>query len=138
MCYALCDMFSTSHDILLLTIAACVAAFTIFLCWGMFYLIAMISNTYKIIKDARRMVDKVEGILDAIKEKINSSASYLFLIGEGLKKVLEMSKEWRHRKDKDDEDEDCDCDCDHDHDCDCQKNESSEKKKARKAKVETE
>jgi len=81
------------------------------------------------------MVDKVEGILDALKEKINSSASYLFLIGEGLKKILEMSKEWRNRKDEDD---DCDRDCDHDHNCDCKKDESSEKKKSRKAKIETE
>jgi hypothetical protein len=91
-------MFSTSKDILFLTIAACVAAFTIFSCWGMFYFVGMLRNAFKIVKDARRMVDKVEGILDALKEKINSSASYLFFIGEALKRIMEMSKEWHRDK----------------------------------------
>jgi hypothetical protein len=91
-------MFSTSKDVLFLTIAACVAAFTLFSCWGLFYLVGMLRNTFKIVKDARRMVDKVESILDALKEKINSSASYLFLIGEALKRIMEMSKEWHKDK----------------------------------------
>jgi hypothetical protein len=98
-------MFSTSKDVLFLIIAACVAAFTIFSCWGLFYLVGMLRNTFKIIKDARRMVDKVESILDALKEKINSSASYLFLIGEALKKIMEMSKEWRRDKHYESEEE---------------------------------
>jgi hypothetical protein len=125
-------MFSTSHDILLLTIAACVAAFTIFLCWGMFYLIGMASNVFKIVKDARRMVDKIEGLIDAIKDKVNSSASYLFLIGEALKKIMEMSKEWRGKKEADREcecnEEECDCE-------ECQEEEVKPSEKSKKVKV---
>jgi hypothetical protein len=127
-------MFSTSHDVLLLTISACVAAFTIFLCWGMFYLIGMASNLFKIVKDARRMVDKVEGLIDAIKDKVNSSASYLFLIGEALKKILEVSKEWRGKKEADHE---CDCECDGE-ECaceDCAAEEAKEEVKPQKVKV---
>jgi hypothetical protein len=131
-------MFSTSHDILLLTIAACVAAFTIFLCWGMFYLIAMTRNVFKIVKDFRRIFDKIEGVVDALKEKINSSASYLFIIGEGLKKIVEIAKAW-HSKQGGDE-----CDCDDDDcsgkDCDCQecteeKAKEAKEDKPRKVKV---
>jgi hypothetical protein len=126
-------MFSTSKDVLFLTIAACVAAFTIFSCWGLFYLVGMLRNTFKIVKDARRMVDKVESILDALKEKINSSASYLFLIGEALKKILEMSREWRGKKEKD---SCCDSECSEEG-CDCEECTPEEKKeeKSRKVKV---
>ncbi|HTX86750.1 MAG TPA: hypothetical protein VMC41_01625 [Candidatus Nanoarchaeia archaeon] len=106
-------MFSTSHDILLLTIATCVAAFTIFLCWGMFYLVAMTRNAFKIFKDVRRIFDKVEGVVDAVKEKVDSSAGYLFLIGEGIKKVVEIAKVWHAKQSGDecegDDDEECDC-----------------------------
>jgi hypothetical protein len=104
-------MFSTSHDILLLTIAVCVAAFTIFLCWGMFYLVAMGRNIFKIFKDVRRIFDKVEGVIDAVHEKIDSSASYMFLIGEGIKKIVEIAKIWHAKQGGkgDDDDEKCDC-----------------------------
>ncbi|MDD5528047.1 MAG: hypothetical protein PHO56_03690 [Patescibacteria group bacterium] len=119
-------MFSTSHDILLLTIAACVAAFTIFLCWGMFYLIAMTRNVFKIVKDIRRIIDKAEGILDAIKEKINSSASYLFLIGEGLKKIVEIAKAWHAKQDYRGDEEPIDAEAE---------SEYSAKEKPRKVKV---
>jgi len=124
-------MFSTSHDVLLLTIAACVAAFTIFLCWGMFYLIAMTRNVFKIVKDIRRIIDKAEAVLDALKEKIHSSASYLFIIGEGLKKILEIAKAW-HAKQGNEE-----CECDDDEECDCEECAAEEKKeeKPRKVKV---
>jgi hypothetical protein len=121
-------MFSTSHDILLLTIAACVAAFTIFLCWGMFYLIAMTRNVFKIVKDFRRIFDKIEGVVDALKEKINSSASYLFIIGEGLKKIVEIAKVWHAKQE---------CECDDDDECTCQESTAQEVKeeKAKKVKV---
>ncbi|MDD4902333.1 MAG: hypothetical protein PHE24_04295 [Patescibacteria group bacterium] len=124
-------MFSTSHDILLLTIAACVAAFTIFLCWGMYYLVAMARNFFKIVKDIRRIIDKAEGVVDALKEKINSSAGYLYLIGEGLKKIVEIAKAW-HAKQGGEE-----CECDDDEECDCQEcaEEKAKEEKPRKVKV---
>jgi hypothetical protein len=114
-------MFSTSHDILLLVIAVCVAAFTFFLCWGMFYLVAMGRNVFKIFKDVRRIFDKIEGAVDAVREKIDSSAGYLFLIGEGIKKIVEIAKTW-HEKQKGEE-----CECDDD-ECDCQDSTAEEVK----------
>ncbi|MFA5247641.1 MAG: hypothetical protein WC415_00115 [Patescibacteria group bacterium] len=91
-------MFSTSQDILFLVIATCVAAFTIFSCWGLFYFVGILRNSFKVSRDARRIIEKAEGILDALKEKINSSASYLFLIGEALKKIVEVTKDFRDKK----------------------------------------
>ncbi len=91
-------MFHSSQDILFLTIAACVATFTIFSCWGIFYLVGVLRNIFKISRDARQLLEKAEGILDALKEKINSSASYIFLIGEAMKKILETAKDFRSNK----------------------------------------
>ena len=126
------NMFSTSHDILLLTIAACVAAFTIFLCWGMFYLVAMARNTFKIIKDVKNILQKVEETVDLLKSKIHESASYLLLLGEVLKKVMDVAHNFgEHRREakearETEEDED-----------NCEECASEEKKeeKSRKVKV---
>lgn len=91
-------MISSSRDILFITIAACVALFTIFSCWGLFYLVGAIRNIFKISRDAKNILEKFEGILDALKEKINSSASYLFFIGEALKKILEVAQNFKAKK----------------------------------------
>jgi hypothetical protein len=94
-------MFSTSHDILLLTIAACVAAFTIFFCWGLFYLVAAIRNVYGVTKDFKNLFKKIEEVIDVLKNKIHESTSYLILFGEVLKKVMDVAHIFgEHRRGK--------------------------------------
>lgn len=83
-------MFETSKDILLITVAACIVAFTFFSCWGLFYFVGMLRNAFKISKDARSILKKIEEVIELIKEKIQSSTSYLILIGEAVKKILEI------------------------------------------------
>jgi hypothetical protein len=91
-------MFSTSHDILLMTIAACVAAFTIFACWGLFYLVAGIRNLYGITKDFKNLFKKIEEVIDVLKNKIHESTAYLTLFGEVLKKVMDVAHAFGERR----------------------------------------
>jgi hypothetical protein len=119
-CYVICDMFSTSNDILLLTISACVAAFTIFACWGLFYLVAGIRNLYGITKDFKNIFKKIEEVIDVLKNKIHESTAYLTLFGEVLKKVMDVAhafgerhREKRAEREADEAKEECDCEeCD--------------------------
>lgn len=83
-------MLETSTDLLKVVLAASIGVFTIFLCWGLFYIIMTARNILVITRDARKIFDKIESILDAIKDKINTSASYLMIIGEVLKKIFEF------------------------------------------------
>jgi hypothetical protein len=101
-------MFSESKDILFLTIAVCVAAFTVFSCWGLFYIVGGLRNFFKIAQDIRDVFKKIEGTIDEIRSKIGQSASYVFLIGEALKKVMEAAKIYSSNKKDKDEDEDDD------------------------------
>lgn len=102
-------MIETSKDILLVTVAICIIAFTFFSCWGLFYLVGMMRNVFKISKDARTILKKIEEAIDLIKEKIKSSTSYLLLIGEAVKKILEIMSDkgikfpFKKKKDKDEE-----------------------------------
>jgi hypothetical protein len=100
-------MFSDSKDILFLTIAICVAAFTVFSCWGLFYIVGGLRNFFKIAQDIRDVFKKIEGTIDEIRSKIGQSASYVFLIGEALKKVMEAAKIYSNNKKDKEEDEDC-------------------------------
>lgn len=102
-------MIETSKDILLVTVAICIIAFTFFSCWGLFYLVGMMRNAFKISKDARSILKKIEEAIELIKEKIQSSTSYLLLIGEAVKKILEIMSDrgikfpFKKKKGKDEE-----------------------------------
>jgi len=91
-------MFDTSKDILFLTISICVAVFTIFFCWGMYYFIAMVRNVFKVTDDARNILKKTEEAIDLVKMKISESVSYVMLFGEALKKVVDFAKDFSEKK----------------------------------------
>lgn len=100
-------MLSDSKDILFLTIAVCVAAFTVFSCWGLFYIVGGLRNFFKIAKDIRDVFKKIEETIDMVKGKIGQSSSYIFLLGEALKKIMEAAKIYSDNKKDEDEDDCC-------------------------------
>lgn len=86
-------MLETSKDLLYIVIAFCVLWLTVFLCWLLFYFISIIGNVRKVVKSIQDKVEKIEGIIDLLKEKIESSATYLGLIVEGVGKIIEYFKD---------------------------------------------
>jgi uncharacterized protein YoxC len=111
-------MFNTSRDILNLVLSVCIAGFTVFVCWMIFYVIATFKSVYKVIKDITasvqqisRLVDfiqqkieagsevvtglgnKVNDLFATIKDKLNNTSSYLVIIGEVLKRMFDFMQE---------------------------------------------
>ena len=91
-------MFETSKDILNIVIAISVAGVAFFLCWLMFYAVGSIRQVYKIAKEARRGVEKIGELIDVVKDKVDKSAANLVFLGEGLKKVVEVAKDYKSKK----------------------------------------
>lgn len=83
-------MLETSADVLKIVLAGSIGLFTLFLCWGLFYFVMTMRNVLSVTRDARKLFDKAEEVLDAIKNKIHSSASYLVFIGEAVKKIADI------------------------------------------------
>jgi len=86
-------MFTTSLDILWITIAACIGLFTIFSCWGIFYLVQIIRRSANMIKGIEDIIKNINETIKATKEKIEHSAAYISVFAEGAKKVMEIVKE---------------------------------------------
>jgi len=95
-------IINTSQDLLLIVLAFCILGLTIFLAWFIYYLAMIMRQAYFIIKEMRDRIKKVDQILTAVKEKIDHSTSYLLIIGEGIKKLVELVKErsanWEKKK----------------------------------------
>jgi len=61
-------------------------------------------QAFLITKEMRDRIKKFDELLNAIKEKVDNSTSYLLIIGEGIKKLVELIKErsdnWKDKKKK--------------------------------------
>lgn len=86
-------MIETSQDILWVTIAVCIALFTVFSCWGIFYIVQIIRRGFKMIKAVEDMIENVNATIRLTRERLEHSAAYISVIAEGAKKVMEIVKE---------------------------------------------
>ena len=92
-------MLETSGDILNIVLAISVFGIAFFLCWALYYLVMTLRQLFKAVKEVKEKMDKVDEAIKAFKDKIESSSSYLLLIGEGVKKLVEVMKR-RNEEDK--------------------------------------
>ncbi|MBU0722346.1 hypothetical protein KKA93_02735 [Patescibacteria group bacterium] len=89
---------NNSYDLLNIVIALSVLLFTIFSCWAIYYLVRILRQFFKVIEQTRDRLNKFDELLKMVKEKIESSTSYLPLIGEGVKKLVEIIKNRAKKK----------------------------------------
>lgn len=93
-------MLETSKDVLNIVIAISIFGIAFFLCWGMYYINMSLRQIFKAVQEMRERISKVDALIDAIKSKIDHSASYLFLIGEGIKKLVNIAKKYAKQREK--------------------------------------
>jgi len=86
-------LIQDSKDLLFIVIAFCVLWLTIFVAWFIYYLAMIMRQAYQATKDMRERINKIDEIIQSLKEKIEHSASYLSLISEGVKKIAEVVKD---------------------------------------------
>ena len=81
-------MLETSKDVLLLTIAGAVALFTIFTCWGIFYVVVMLKNVSKMTVSIREKLEIVDKILKLIKDKLEKGSNHMALVSDSVIKLI--------------------------------------------------
>ena len=91
-------MLQNSQDFLNIVKAVSLFGFVFFVCWGLYYFAMILRQGYLIIKEMRDRIKKVDDVIKAFKDKIEHSASYLLLISEGVKKLIDLTKEKSHKK----------------------------------------
>ena len=86
-------MFETSQDILNIVKAVSIGVLVLFVCVAIYYIARILEQGFKIIKEMRNRLHKVDEVIKTMKEKIEHSTSYLMLIGEGMKKLVDVIKD---------------------------------------------
>lgn len=85
-------MFETSGDILNLVIAICVLAFTFFLVWTIYYFLSSLKKIHKIVEEIEKGVKSAVDGVEVIKSKVKKSSSYVYLVGEAAKSIVDLIK----------------------------------------------
>ncbi len=80
-------IIETTKDLFWLLFGLSIVLFTLFVCWGMFYMIMTIRDLRETIKNLKRKLDLVEEFLTTVKEKITDTSQYLKTIIETVIKI---------------------------------------------------
>ncbi|MDA3840441.1 MAG: hypothetical protein PF572_05090 [Patescibacteria group bacterium] len=91
-------MFETSADILNIVKAVSIFSLAMFTSWAIYYLARTMKELFRLIKETRGMFNKIEGVIDSVKEKVEHSTSYLLLMSEGVKKLVEVIGNYTAKK----------------------------------------
>ena len=95
-------MLETSKDLLYIALALAVVGLAFFISWAIYYLAQILRQAFKVVKEMRDRMSKIDELIKTLKEKIEHSTSYLLLIGEGVKKLVEVIKEHTGKDEKKD------------------------------------
>jgi len=94
------NFINDSKDLLYVVISISVLLFTIFSCWALYYCARILQQMFRAVKEMHDRLGKLDELIKTLKEKIEHSASYLFLIGEGIKKMVEILRTRGEKKKK--------------------------------------
>ncbi len=95
-------MLETSKDVLNIVLAVSVFGVAFFISWSLYYLVMVMRQLFKTVESIKDKLDKVDEAITAFKNKIESSSSYLLLLGEGVKKLVDVMKSREKRREKED------------------------------------
>ncbi|NCP16998.1 hypothetical protein CO134_00090 [Candidatus Kuenenbacteria bacterium CG_4_9_14_3_um_filter_39_14] len=81
-------MLDTSKDVLFYVSAISIIALTAFMCWLLYYFIAIVRNVYGLTRSLKKKMDLVEDILTSIKANVAHAANYIGIVVAGIDKIV--------------------------------------------------
>jgi len=81
-------MLETSRDLLNIILAFAISWVTIFVCWGLWYMISMLRNFSRITTSLRKKMETVDKILDLVKEKLEKGSNHMALLADSAMKLV--------------------------------------------------
>lgn len=78
-------MFETSQDILYVTVSACIALFTVFLVWIMYYIAQISRQSNEMISDFRQKMEELNDSVEELKDKMSAATSQIGTILEFIR-----------------------------------------------------
>lgn len=98
-------MIQTSHDLLFIVLSFCALWITILLCWGLYYLVVMLRDVYKITRNVNRKIESFGELIEALKVRVTSMGAFLTLFSHGLSAFINHIKTKKEEEEQEYEEE---------------------------------
>lgn len=89
-------VIASSKDILFVVLAFCALWFTFFVCWALWYVIGMLRDASRIMREIHEKIAAIDRAISAVREKVESSFGSFGVAAAGLRMLggyLEKRKE---------------------------------------------
>lgn len=97
----------STRDVLYLVLAIAVIWVAVFLCWALYELGKLLHQTNRVVTETEQKILRIERGVMAVKDRLESSVSYLGILAEGGKALLGIvQNRWKDRLSPDEEEED--------------------------------
>jgi hypothetical protein len=93
---------SNTQDLFFLVLSIVTVWVAVFLCWALYEIAKLLHQGNQVVTETREKVSKVESAILSIKDRLESSMSYLGMIADGGKAVMSYFKK---NADEDEDDE---------------------------------
>lgn len=75
----------SSKDVLFLVLAFCALWFTAFMCWALYYVVSILRDGARAVREIRDRIEAIDKAVHAVREKIESSLGSFGIVAAGLK-----------------------------------------------------
>jgi len=86
-------MLETSKDLFWIVLSFCILWFTIFICWGIYYIIMVFKNINDLVREMKEKIITVENFFISLKTKIEKSASNITSLVNLSKQLITYFKD---------------------------------------------
>ncbi|MBI3120174.1 MAG: hypothetical protein HYZ08_01010 [Candidatus Kerfeldbacteria bacterium] len=98
-------MFNDTLDLLWIALAVSVIVFTVFFCWGLYYVVQLLKQTNASLQDARAQLNHVSRVLDSADQILQSFRERFAATGAALGTIASAVKFFFEQKSKKSEDD---------------------------------
>lgn len=80
-------MLESAKDLFFIILALGILWFTVFVCWALYYIIAMLRDFSKMTLSVREKLETVDKILKLVKEKLEKGSNHMAMITDSVIKL---------------------------------------------------
>jgi len=91
-------MIESSKDLLFIVLAFCAIWLTVFLCWLLYYAMALMRDVEVIMRNVRDAVEKVDKLAHLLHDKVEKSAVSLGFVLQAARELIMWALQQRREK----------------------------------------
>ena len=92
------NLVTDSKDILYIVLSVAVLWITIFFCWILYYIVAMMRDVRRGMKDFQEKIHRIDDVMHSIKDKIEHSVSLFAVLAETGRQLVGYFVTKKHDK----------------------------------------